>query len=251
MCKVVPHGKLSLEYGWQLLVVALCHLCHYFWVVSHFCSFFSYHSLLELHYGDRLHKSQLAREQAIEARLPIREAEWRLDAKFFLDLCPRWKIEGPHWSIILHDMFLHAAKQVWKEAERFIWWGHWQSLPRPDPEADIPAIKLVGYQTSHKQIRDLYHSVYLLRWSPSPLPCGPQQRKEAIQDILSSLRNWLHRQGYPTTSKEDVPEAAAEPQCRPRRRENPHDEAFWEARETHQWALKAVHVLESDIERLS
>ena len=48
-----------------------------------------------------------------------------------------------------------------------------------------------------------------------------------------------------------MPEAAAEPQSRPRRRENPHNEALWEAREAHQQELKAAHVLESDIERLT
>ena len=61
----------------------------------------------------------------------------------------------------------------------------------------------------------------------------------------------MHRWGYPAASEEDAPEAAAEPLSRPRRREKPHDEALWEAREAHQWALRAVHVLQSDIERLS
>ena len=148
-------------------------------------------------------------------------------------------------------MFLHATKQGQEEVERLIWWGHWQSLPRPNPEADVPTIKLVGYQTSHKEIRDLYHIIYLLRRLPGPPPCGPWQRKEAIWDILSFLRNWLHRWGYPATSKEDAPEPAAEPQSRPRRRENLHGEALWEAREAHQWALKVAYALESDIERLS
>ena len=107
--------------------------------------------------------SQTTREQATEVGLSFSEAEWRLDAKLFLDEYPRWEIEVPHWSIILHEMFLHAAEQGQKEVKRFIWWGCWCSLPRPDPEADLPAMKLVGYQTSHKEIRDLYHSVYLLR----------------------------------------------------------------------------------------
>ena len=52
--------------------------------------------------------------------LSIREAEWRLDTKMFLDEYPRWEIEGPHQSIILYNMFLHAAEQGQKEAERFI-----------------------------------------------------------------------------------------------------------------------------------
>ena len=52
--------------------------------------------------------------------LSIREAEWRLDANLFLDVYPIWEIDGSHQSIILHDMFLHAAKHRQKEAERFI-----------------------------------------------------------------------------------------------------------------------------------
>ena len=106
-------------------------------------------------------------------------------------------------------MFLHAAKQGQKEAERFIHQGHQQSLPRPDPEADVSTIQLVGYWTSHKEIRDLYYNIYLLRRSPGPLPCRPWQREEAIQDILSSLRSCLHRQGGTAMLKVDQPGAAA------------------------------------------
>ena len=110
-----------------------------------------------------------AREQAREAGLSIREAEHWLNTKLFLDEYPRWGIKGPHCPIILHSMFLHTAEEGWKEAERFIChWGWWQTLPRPDPKADIPTIQLVGYWTSQKEIRDLYHEVYLLRRLPSP-----------------------------------------------------------------------------------
>ena len=76
-----------------------------------FYCLFSYHSLLELHYGDRLCKSQSAREWARKVGLSIREADQRLNAKLFLDEYARREIGGPHWSIILHDMFLHAAVQ--------------------------------------------------------------------------------------------------------------------------------------------
>ena len=130
-------------------------------------------------------KSQTAREWAIEVGLSFREAEQRVDAELFLDEYPRWELGAPHQSVILHEMFLHTAKWGQKEAERFICQGCQGSLPRPDLEVDQPAMKLVGY----KEIRDLYHSVYLLRRPPGPLLCGPQQRREAIHDILSSLRN--------------------------------------------------------------
>ena len=57
-----------------------------------------------------MNKSQTARERAIEVVLPFREAEQRLDAKLFLDEYPRWELGAPHWSVILHKMFLHATK---------------------------------------------------------------------------------------------------------------------------------------------
>ena len=65
-------------------------------------------------------KSQTAREWAREVGFSIKEAEHRIDAKLFLNEYPRWKLGAPHWSIILHEMFLHAAKQEQKEAERLI-----------------------------------------------------------------------------------------------------------------------------------
>ena len=112
-------------------------------------------------------------------------------------------------------------------------------------------MKLVGYWTSHKEIRDLYHSVYQLRRLPDPLPCGPQQRKEAIQDILSSPRNHLHRQAYPVTAKEEAQGAVTETQSRSRRRKDLHEEALWEARAACHGVLEAAQVLESNIERIS
>ena len=128
---------------------------------------------------------------------------------------------GDRRSPLVHHPPWYVSACCWagqKEVERFIWWGHQQSLPRPDPEAGIPTIKLVGYQTSHKEIRDLYHGIYLLRRSPGLLPCGPWWREKAIWDILSSLSNHLHRCGYTATPKEDLWGAAAESQSRPRRR---------------------------------
>ena len=125
-----------------------------------FYCLFSYHSLLELHYRDKLHKSQSAREWAREVGLSIRVAEWHLDAKLFLYEYPRWEIDGPHCSVILHDMFLSAAKQGQNEVERFVQQGHWQSLPRLDPEADAPTIKLVGAGPPTKR-SETSHTAYL------------------------------------------------------------------------------------------
>ena len=112
-----------------------------------------------------MRKSQTTREWAREVGLSIREAERRIDAKLFLNEYPRWELGAPHWSVILHEMILHATKQGQKEVERLICWGHQGSISRPHLEVDQSAVELVEYWTSHKEIWDIYHSVYLLRRS--------------------------------------------------------------------------------------
>ena len=206
---------------------------------------------MELHYRDRVNKSQTTREWAIQVGLLYREAKQRLDVELFLNEYPRWEVGAPDQSVILHEMFLLAAKWGWKEAERFICWGWQGSLPRPDLEADQSAIKLVGYRTSHKEIRNLYHSIYQMSRLTGPPPCGPHQRRKAIWDILSSLRSHLQWWVYPITTEEDTREAVNESWSRPRERGDPHEEALWEARAACQKTLEAAQVLESDIERLS
>ena len=150
------------------------------WMVLCFYCLSSFPSLLVLHYGGRLNKSQTAREWAKETGLSEREAEQRIEAELFLNEYPRWELGALHQSIILHEMFLHAAEQGQKEVERLVCQGHQPSMSRPDLEVDQSAMELVGYQTSHKEIWDIYHSVYLLRRFPGLPPCGPQQRGRAI-----------------------------------------------------------------------
>ena len=78
--------------------------------------------------------------------------------------------DPPHQMVILHEMFLHAAGWGQKEAEHMYCQGHQSSIPEPNPKADQSAMELVGYQTSRREIRNVYHSIYLLRRSPgSPL----------------------------------------------------------------------------------
>ena len=90
-----------------------------------------------------------------------------------------------------------------------------------------------------------------MRRLPGPPPCGPQQRRKAIWDILSSLRNCLHLGVYPVATEEDTREVVNESQSRPRGRGDLHKDALWEARAACQRVLEAAQVLESDIERLS
>ena len=78
--------------------------------------------------------------------------------------------------------------------------GHWGSIYEPNPEVDQSAMELVGYQTSRKEMRDIYHSVYLLRRSPGSPSCGEWQRRKTIQNILSSLTDRLQRWASPTAT---------------------------------------------------
>ena len=73
-------------------------------------------------------------------------------------------------------------------------------------KADQSAMELVGYHTSQKEIRDIYQSIYLLQRAPGLPSCRDQLRRKAIQDILSSLKGWLHRHGCSTTARDLEPQ---------------------------------------------
>ena len=52
-----------------------------------------------------------------EEGLSFREAERVVESELFLDEYPQWGLGTPHWSVILHEMFLHAKVWGQKEAE--------------------------------------------------------------------------------------------------------------------------------------
>ena len=158
-------------------------------------------TLLTLHYGGRVERSWVAWERAKEEGISFRESEQMADSEVFLDKYPWWGLGTPHQSVVLHKMFLHAAGWGQKEAECMFHWGCWGSVPKPDPRADQSAMELVGYQTSRREMRDIYHSMYLLRRSPGSPSCREWQRRRAIQDILSSPMVWLQRWTFSTTTK--------------------------------------------------
>ena len=166
----------------------------------------SYSTLLELHYGNHIWRSQVAQGRARETGISIQESERQVDLELFLDEYPWWGLGTPHQSVVLHKMFLHAMEWGWKEAECMFCWGHWDSVYEADPGADQSAMELVGYCSSWKELRDIYHNIYLLKRSPGFPSCGEQQRRRTIQDILPSLMDWLHRWAYPTTTRDLDPQ---------------------------------------------
>ena len=176
----------------------------------------------------------------------VRESEHRVDVKLFLDEYPWWELGTPHWLVILHEMFLHAAKRGWKEAECMVHWVCWGSGLEPDPEVGQSAMELVGYWTSWKEIQDIYQSVYLLWRSPGFPSHGDQLRRKTIWDILSSLEDWLHRCGYWAA-------AGGDPEPWEGWWSSPNRQDFYEEalRAACQRALDTAKALQSNIERLS
>ena len=106
-------------------------------------------------------------------------------------------------------------------------------------------MELVGYHTSQKEIRDIYQSIYLLQRAPGLPSCGNQLRRKAIQDILSSLKDWLHRCGHPASTRD------LELQEEKWFRLNQQELYKEGLRAAHQRALDTTEALKSDIERLS
>ena len=57
-----------------------------------------------------MEKSHVTHHQVEEEGLSIREVERVIKSKIFLDEYPRRELGTPHWTFILHKMFLHAAE---------------------------------------------------------------------------------------------------------------------------------------------
>ena len=63
-------------------------------------------------------------------------------------------------------------------------WGDPGSVREPSSEADHSALHLVGYHTSRREIRDVYHSMYLLNRAPGFPSCGEAKKKGNPGDPL-------------------------------------------------------------------
>ena len=122
--------------------------------------------------------------------------------------------------------------------------GQQGSVPKPDPGVEQSAMELVGYQTSRKEMRDIYHSVYLLRRSPGSPSCEERQRRSAIQDILSSLMVRLQRWTLSATTEGLDPQ---ETEWVRLDQQSSYEVALWVAC---QRALETAEALQSDIDRL-
>ena len=116
----------------------------------------------------------------------MQEMERAVDVDLFLEAQEQWAKDSPHWLVILHEMFLHAAYEGWKEAEQTVCQGCWQYMPQLDPEVGIPAVQLVHPEIDREQLLELYLEVYKLH----RLPGSPPGEPTILEEILSVLPHY-------------------------------------------------------------
>ena len=125
-------------------------------------------------------------------------------------------------------------------------------MPQLNPEAGIPAVQLVGPNTTKEELLELSLEVYkLCRLSESP-----QGEPAVLKEVLSSLPDhqrheeekapaataWPHAEG-PHPSRSNAPHRG--------RKDNSVERSLAMVCEAHQKALAMVAILETEIEWLS
>ena len=70
---------------------------------------YSYCKLMVAKYGCKREKSREAKWRSAKEQKPVWEMERAVDVDLFLEAQEPWAKDSPHWLIILHEMFLHAA----------------------------------------------------------------------------------------------------------------------------------------------
>ena len=142
-------------------------------------------------YRSKWEKSQEAKQRSAVEQRPVRELERAMDVDLFLEIQGKWPEDSPHHLVILHEMFCHAALEGQKEVEQYIHRGCWQHMPQLNPEAGIPAIELVGPETSRDKLLEIYLEVYKLH----RLPGSPLGEPTIAQEVLTAVPDCPQRRG--------------------------------------------------------
>ena len=149
-------------------------------------------------------------------------------------------------------MFQHAAAEWKKEAGWIVCWGHQQKLPQLNLEGGIPAVQLVGPETSKKELQELYLEVYKLH----RLPGSPPGKPVLLEEVLSSLEDYQGQREGRASAATARPCLADPHPLRSRapqngKRDSSVERSLATVHEAHQKALAMVATPEEEIERLS
>ena len=203
-------------------------------------------------YKSKWEKFQATKLQATDEQKPVRDMERIMDVKLFLGIQDQWAEDSPHCMVILYDMFRHAAAEGQKEVEWIICWGHQQNMPQLNPEAGIPAIQLVGLETTKEELLELYLEVYKLH----RLPGSPPVELAICKEVLSSLPDHqrCEEEKTPVATAWPCPEGSHSSRSgfpHRGRKDDSVERSLAMVCEAHQKELAMVATLEEEIERLS
>ena len=120
-----------------------------------------------------------------------------------------------------------------------------------DTKVEVPAIQLVGFKTTRDEIQELYNDVYQLKRLPGPLLYGLESTEELVQEVHTSLKEWL-QQRWGSTQPKKEPEWGVTSTLRMQvGGDDSCNHALTKARVAHWQALEAAHILEEKFEWLS
>ena len=128
----------------------------------------------------------------------------------------------------------------------------WQNMPQLNPEAGIPAIQLVGPETTEEELLKIYLEVYKLH----RLPGSPPGEPAIMEEIMASVPDHLQSEEDKTLEATVQPHPGGSHSSRssaPHRRRNNNsvERSLAMVHEAHQKVLAAILTLEKEIERLN
>ena len=125
-------------------------------------------------------------------------------------------------------------------------------MPQLNPEAGIPAIQLVGPETTEKELLKIYLEVYKLHRLPGSSP----GESAILEEIMALVPD------HPQSEEDQTHEAAAQPHpggshssrssaSHRTKNDNSVERSLAMVHEAHQKALATISTLEKEIERLN
>ena len=210
----------------------------------------SYHWFMVSWYISKREKFQMAKKRSTEECRPVRELERVMDMELFLELQSSWPEDSPHCLVILHEMFWHAAIEGQKEAEQTIHWGCQPHMPQLDLEVGIPAIQLVGPQTTKEELLDMYLEVYNIHRQPGSPPSELAIWEEIMAKVPDNPCSGENQRHEATAQSHTRGSHSSRSRTPCRRNNDPVGQTLAMVQEAHQKALSTISTLEREIERL-
>ena len=111
----------------------------------------------------------------------VREAEWQLGTDAYLLEQEVVTTQWPYCEFLYQQMFLHATTTGCSEHNCAIWREH---SPEQDLGVEPTAVELIGPDSMHQDIEDLYQDVYQLQRLPGRGWCEEATKDHLHKEIL-------------------------------------------------------------------